>query len=240
MSGFFSLFGFFATGYGVLLTMALTASLLAIWDWRMMLPVIVIVQLAVGTLLVTFHDVAPRWMLVQLVVMIFCCAMLGLSVVQMRSTTLLRRRNNLMMHLLLAPLLVAAWWLLKIDIPIDGLNGVLRQLFVWLAAVAIVQMSIGSDPMSVGVGLLIWCIPLQALAVRFTPIPTLMAMIGLMELMIALACAYLVLTDRNPALAPPKQPLVLVRDRNRPSAPSAPAPIPVTRPRPAGDKTQAQ
>lgn len=201
-----------------------------------MLAVIVLVQLAIGALMVRFQQIEPSWMGVQLVVIIFCCVMLALSVLEMQSTTLLRRRSNLGLHLLLIPLLICAWWLLKIDLPIEGLNPVLRQLLMWLALIALVQMSVGSDPMSVGVGLLIWCIPLQALAVRFAPIPTLLAMIGVMELVIALACAYLVLTDRNPSLAPPKQPLMLLRDRNRSAAQSGPAPIPVTRPRSAGEK----
>ncbi|MFN8444624.1 MAG: hypothetical protein U0175_27815 [Caldilineaceae bacterium] len=236
MGGFFSLFGFLGTGYGVLFTMALTLSLLAIWEWRVMLAVIVLVQLAIGTLMIRFQGTEPRWMGVQLVVMIFCCAMLALSVLDMQSTTLLRRRSNLGLHLLLIPLLICAWWLLKIDLPLEGLNPVLRQLLMWLALIALVQMSVGSDPMSVGVGLLIWCIPLQALAVRFAPIPALLAMIGVMELVIALACAYLVLTDRNPALSPPRQPLMLLRDRNRAATQSGPAPIPVTRPRSASEK----
>jgi hypothetical protein len=239
MNSFFSWFTIFTTGYGVLLTMALTLSLLVIWDWRLMLAVVIVLQLAVGTLMVTFHNVEPRWMFIQWIVLLFSCATLALSVMQMRSTTLLRRRNNLVMHLLLAPLLIAAWWLLQIDLPLPELNSAARQLFLWLAVVALVQLSIGDDPTSIGVGLLIWCIPLHALAALFTPIPSLLALIGLLELLIGLVCAYLVIADRNPALTPPKQALMVVRDRNRGIKQEATQqPIPVTRGRKQAAETQ--
>lgn len=234
MSGFFSLFSFFATGYGVIFTMALVLSLLVIWDWRLMLTVVLIVQLAVGTLMVAFHHVDTRWMVVQLLMMLISCATLAISVMQMHSTTLLRRRNNLMMHLLLAPLLITAWWLLQVDLPLPELNSAVRQLFLWLAVAALIELSIGNDPMSIGVGLLIWCIPMHALATLFTPIPSLLALIGLLELLIGFSCAYLVIADRNPALLPAKQALVFVRDRNRSTQPSATQqPIPVNRGRTA-------
>lgn len=227
MSGIFSLFSFFATGYGVLFTMALVLALLVAWEWRVMLVIVVILQLAVGTLMVRFHNANPNWMLVQLIAMLISCASLSISVLQMRSTTLVRRRTNLVLHLLLAPLLVAGWWLLQVDLPLPELNPALRQLFLWLAVVALVELSISNDPMSIGVGLLIWCIPLHALAVLFTPIPTLLALIGLLELLLGLACAYLIIADRNPALSPPKQALMLLRNRNaQPSPNQQPIPVP--------------
>ena len=227
MSGIFSLFSFFATGYGVLFTMALVLALLVAWEWRVMLVIVVILQLAVGTLMVRFHSANPNWMLVQLIAMLISCASLSISVLQMRSTTLVRRRTNLELHLLFAPLLVAGWWLLQVDLPLPELNPALRQLFLWLAVVALVELSIGNDPMSIGVGLLIWCIPLHALAVLFTPIPTLLALIGLLELLLGLACAYLIIADRNPALSPPKQALMLLRNRNaQPSPNQQPIPVP--------------
>lgn len=229
MSSFFSLFTFFSTGYGVLLTMILTLSLLVIWDWRLMLGMIVVVQLAVSTLMIQFHQIDPTWMALQLLIQIFCALMLAISIIQMSTTSSLRRRNNLVMHLLLALLLVVTWWLLQIDLPLPMLNAAIRHLFLWLAVVALILLSIGNDPISLGSGLLIWCIPLHGLAVLFVPIPSLLALVGLMTLLIGLACSYLVLTDRNPALSPPKQALMRLRPRD-PSSGGAgiQQPIPVT------------
>lgn len=241
MSSFFSLFNFFSTGYGVLLTMALVLALLVVWEWRLMLSVIVIVQLAVGTLMITFHSVDPRLMFAQLSVLLISCVTLAISVAQMRSTTLVRRRNNLVMHLLLAPLLVAAWWLLQVDLPLPELNSAVRHLFLWLAVVALVELSIGNDPMSIGVGLLIWCIPTYALAALYTPIPVVLALIGALELLIGLTCSYLVIVDRNPALSPPKQALMHLRDRSRSAQQSInQQPIPVPKNRTARPASQPE
>ncbi len=213
MTTFFSLLSFFATGYGVLITMILAGAMLVLWDWRLMLGTLLVVQLSVATQMVVFHQVAERWMIVQSAVMLLSCSMLAISAQQMRTTALLRRRNNMGIQLLIAPLLVGAWWLLQIDLSLPMLNPALRQLFLWLAVVALALLSLGNEPLSVGVGLLLWCVPLQAIAVLFVPIPVVIALLGLMELILGLACAYLLVTDRNPALTPQKTTALTLRSR---------------------------
>jgi len=55
----------------------------------------------------------------------------------------------------------------------------------------------GDDPFFTGVALLLWCIPVQAIVEILLPIPQLFILIDIIEIVVALACSYLMLTART-------------------------------------------
>jgi hypothetical protein len=197
---FWAAFQFFSTGYGVLFTMVIAGWMLTVWDWPFTLPALILIQLSAATLLITFHAIPQQWMFVQLGLIIISSLLLAFSAGEARFTAPLRHRNTLGLQLIVSAILVTAWWMLDIDIALPVLNSALRHLFVWLAVVALVMLGMANDPMSVGIAILLWCIPIHGIAVLFTPIPVILALFGLMELALSFACAYLIVVDRNLSL----------------------------------------
>jgi hypothetical protein len=59
----------------------------------------------------------------------------------------------------------------------------------------------GNSPFFTAVALLLWCIPVQSVAATVVAIPSLIAVIGILELLVALACSYLILTEEHPVTA---------------------------------------
>jgi hypothetical protein len=77
-------------------------------------------------------------------------------------------------------------------------------MLAWLALTAALFLALGENPLYVGVGLLLWCVVVQAVVGPLLGIPSLAAIIGIVELLLALACSYLVLVDEAPATRAPQ------------------------------------
>jgi hypothetical protein len=63
----------------------------------------------------------------------------------------------------------------------------------------LILMGLSDDPLFTGVAMLLWCVPAQAVVWVLLGIPALIALIGIAELAVALACSYLVLSAQQPA-----------------------------------------
>jgi hypothetical protein len=117
------------------------------------------------------------------------------------------------------------------NLPVVGTD--VAELFVWLALCALLMLGLGDNPLFTATGLLLWCVPAQALISIILAIPALSALIGIVELLVALACSYLVLVELLPVAATrsvltdiifPEQDAVLRMDDESPGA-AGPRPI---------------
>jgi hypothetical protein len=103
------------------------------------------------------------------------------------------------------------------------------RLVVWLALIGVLMMGLGDSPFFTGMGLILWLTLVQVGADVLLSIPALIAMIGMLELALALACSYLILVERVPdAIAAPvmtditfpdESPLPLPRREDMPDTP---------------------
>lgn len=200
----FDLFAFFATPVGLSATALLAAALVLVWEWRLVLLGLVVMQIAVATVVVERHGMPAQWALVQIAVVGLGAIILALSQNRAPTGPSLRQSGTWALRLLVIALayyglrsISAAWVLPELD-------GPTTQMLAWLALTAALFLALGENPLYVGVGLLLWCTVVQAVAGPLLGIPALAAIIGIVELLLALACSYLILVDEAPEThAPP-------------------------------------
>ena len=61
---------------------------------------------------------------------------------------------------------------------------------------ALIILSFSDNPLFTGIGLLLWILLAQTVIQALLPYPTLVAVLGLLQLLLALTCGYLALADR--------------------------------------------
>lgn len=194
----FGLLSFFATPAGMTATALLAAGLVIVWEWRLALIGLVALQIAVATVVVQRHDMPAQWALVQVAVVGLGCIILALSQNRVLSSRSLRQSGTWVLRLLVVGLayyglrLVGANWVLP------QLDAETTKMLAWLALTAALILAFGENPLYVGVGLLLWCVVVQAVIGPLLGIPALVAIIGIVELLLALACSYLILAEEAP------------------------------------------
>ncbi|MBX3010147.1 MAG: hypothetical protein KF832_01525 [Caldilineaceae bacterium] len=191
-------FDFFASGFGILLIGAIAISMLLVWDWRLFLAGVWIIQLGVSVVVTRLYNVNLEWMQVQMLVMTLCIAMLFLSAQQVRFALPYQRPGSWLVRALAVTLLLICWRLLPMALDLPIVTPAMDQLFFWLGICALIMLGLGDAPLSTGVALLLWLIPVQAFIQLLLPEFRLFVLIGMVQLLSTLACSYLILTARLP------------------------------------------
>lgn len=168
-----------------------------LWDWRVALPGILIVQLGTSALVGTVYGLPAPWPAVHLGVQVLACLILLLSIlqtshVQVRNTGEFSSRLFRLLVLGIAALLV---WAASEGIELPLLEDATKVLFIWFAAVALITLGVTESALFGGVGLLLWLIPVQALLSILFPLPAVIVLLGILQILVALACSFLLLAE---------------------------------------------
>ena len=201
MDRLFSAFGFFATGMGVLTTIAIAVLIILIWDWRAALIGLFVVQFSVATFGVLVHDVPAQWGATHVLIMLLNALILALSMTQIGSSRSLRQAGNWLFRLMGVSVIFMGWRLANIQVALPEFPPNQVTYLIALVLCALIMLSLGDSPFFTGVALLLWMIPVQLLIEVLLPVPTLIAFLGGLQLLLALTCGYLILADRVPRAA---------------------------------------
>lgn len=214
-------FTFFASGLGILTIGAVAVLMLFFWEWRSFLVGLCIIQLGVAVLVTHVHQVELKWAQVQILVITLSAAILLLSARQIRFALPYQRPGSWLIRLMAVTLLFICWRLFDVDLALPATAPPLAQLFLWLAVCALIMLGLSDAPLSTAVALLLWFIPVQAFIQILLPEFRLFVLIGIVELLSALACSYLMLAARLPSTVTATRPTDMT------------FPLPTTSPRPA-------
>ena len=199
LTSLFLKLNFFATGLGLLLTGAIAMSIILFWNWRWALVSLLVVQTGVAVLVMQVHGAAQDWAALQIGVMALCLLMLALSAQQIQATFALQRPGSWVLRGLTLLLLLASWRVFNLKLTLPLISPQIMPLFLWLGLCTLILLSLGDEPFFTGVALLLWCIPVQAMVEILLPMPQLFITINIIEIVMAFACSYLMLTARAPS-----------------------------------------
>lgn len=204
MSGLLSILTFFSTGFGLMVVGAIAAAMILFWEWRLALAGLFVVQVGVATVAVQVEQIPGEWAGVMTAVTALTCLILALSAHQVPQPVSLRQSGTFLLRATVLVVIFLGWQALRDGIRIPELAPQVTALFVWLGLCVLVMLALSDNPLFYAVALLLWCVPVQAVVGVLLGIPALIALIGMLELAIALACSYLVLAEQLPvAEAPP-------------------------------------
>ena len=184
-----------AADTNIVIASFVAAMLIILWDWRVTLIGLVVIQLSVASIAVAVQNLPPQWAIAQTLIIILCSLTLALSAIQSTSSRTMHQSGNWLLRLLLMILFYTSWNLLEIDIVLPVISPEISSLFVWLSACALLTLSLTDNPLYTGAALLLWCIPMQVIVITLLPIPGLVVLFGLVELLLALSCSYLILSE---------------------------------------------
>jgi hypothetical protein len=193
-----SAFDFFVSNSGLWITGLVAAAMILFWEWRATLVGLVFVQVNLAILAVHLQGVPTEWAVTQTLVVMLACLILALSAQQTLSSASFHQSGTWLLRLMALILLTASWRLLGVNIVLPGLAPSTLQLLTWLALCALILWGLGDNPFFMGVGLLLWSILVQTVVMSLLAIPALVAGIGIVELLLALACSYLILIEQAP------------------------------------------
>jgi hypothetical protein len=181
---------------GIAITGVLLATAIILWDWRLTLVVLFAVQTVVGAAVFYLHQTPVQWVLIQTAVMGLACAILAMSAARsIYSSPSARQAGSTSLRVMAVLLVYSAWRLLDIKLAFPGIDSNVAQLFGWLAICALLLLGLGTNPLFWGVALLLWIIPVQAFAATVLEIPSLVALVGILQILVALACSYLIVAE---------------------------------------------
>lgn len=174
---------------------ALALILVILWDWRLFLPGLALIQYAVGQVLIHRYGVPNQWLAVYFWVMVLAGVILALSPIQWLRQPQPDRSGNVVFRGLVLALLGVVVYTLQPEVPLPMLDAATARLFLWLVACAIFSLALTDSALFTGIGLLFWLIPLQSLMAVSLPLPSLIALIGILDVLIALVCSYLMMAE---------------------------------------------
>lgn len=186
---------------GIITTCAIAAAMVLFWNWRLSLLGLILVQFGATAVALNTQRVDSNVMLVQICVMILCGLILALSMYQAPQSPSIRQSGNWFLRLLALLLLYFALRLSEFDfvLPLPDLDPSealrLTIFFAWLCICALLTLSFSDNPLFTGIALLLWCVPAHLLAAILTPVSGIVVLIGIIELLLALACSYLILME---------------------------------------------
>ena len=202
MASLLSSFEFFASGAGIIITCAISAAMVLLWDWRFSLIGLVIVQFGVAAVALQTGLIEARLMIVQVCIVALCALILALSSAQTTKSPTIYQPGNWMMRLLTLILVYTALRLFdfnfSLPFPVEIEAGdALRMtvFFVWISICALLTLGLSDNPLFTGIALLLWSVPAHVFATLLTPESGVSVLIGIMELLLALGCSYLILTE---------------------------------------------
>lgn len=203
---------------------------LVFWDWRAMLLGLLFVQFAVGRIMGAVYGLPSPWPEVHFAVLFLACLILLLSILQTENVRVNHagQFSSFLFRLLILGMAALLVWRVGGNISLPLLNEATKLLFLWLLVLAVLTLGLTETVLFAGAALLLWLVPLQALLSVLFPVPAFIILLGVLALLVALVCSYLLLAEDD-ALASALQPADLERDI-----------LPTVRPQPsiaAGAKT---
>ena len=196
MDSLFGLLSFFGGTIGPAIVGAATALMIVAWDWRVALFGLFCVQVGVVSAAVAMGQLPAEWAGVMVVVMGLACLILALSAQRMTRTTTLYQSGTWQLRGLLVVLVYVGWVLAEVNLPLPLVAPSLADLFVWLTLCVLVMLGLSDNPLFGAVALLMWLIPVQVVAAVIVNSPALVALIGMLTLLLALAGSYLMLVEQ--------------------------------------------
>jgi hypothetical protein len=170
--------------------------MIILWDWRIALLGLFCVQLGVASAAVALGQLPSDWAGVMLVVMSLACLILAISAQKMTRTTTLYQAGTWQLRGLVLVLIFVAWLWADITVPLPLVAPRLTNLFVWLTLCVLVILGLSDNPLFATVSLLLWLIPVQVIVAVLVNSPAMVALIGMLALLLALAGSYLVLVEQ--------------------------------------------
>ena len=197
LNSLFSSFGFFVSGAGVLITATLAALIVLLWQWQLSVVALFIVQMSISVISVALYGISPLWAAVQISIVALCCLILMFSVQQAYNSQQLNPAGNWFLRFMALLIIFIGWQFWDIRPPFPKLGPQITDLFIWIGLCSMMLFCLSDTPLLTSVALLMWCIPIHTFLAILLPIPTLVVMIGLLELLIALSTGYLILNNRT-------------------------------------------
>lgn len=226
-----------ATGSGILFLAALAASIVLIWEWRWALVGSALLLLGVSSVTATLHGIPALITANQWLSIVVGILLLGLSA-RFHPTGIVTRANaNWLLRALALSFLLSAWWVVDPGVRAPLFSQVETDLLIWVALCGILLLSLTASPFFMGIGFLLLLAPLQSIAPVLMPGAGLSIFVGIAQILIALACAYLTLMQSAPVanqhrVTAPLNTPVAVQPSAAPTQTTQPSPRPVFR-RPA-------
>ena len=196
MDSIFGLLGFFGGEIGPILIGTATALMIVFWEWRVALFGLFSVQTGTVAAAVALGQLPAEWAGVMVVVMGLACLILALSAQRMTRTTTLYQAGTWQLRGLLLVLVYVGWVLAEVNLPLPVVNPALADLFMWLTLCVLVMLGLSDNPLFGSVALLMLLIPVQIITAVIVNSPALVALIGMLSLLLALAGSYLVLVEQ--------------------------------------------
>lgn len=195
MNGSFDLLNFAGGTLGPMIGVV-TALMIVIWEWRIALLGLFIVQIGVVSAASSIGQLPADWAGVMIVITALACLILALSAQRMTRTATLYQSGTWQLRALLLGLVYVGWVLAEVRLPLPAVDPELADLFVWLMLCMLVMLGLSDNPLFSTIALLIWLIPVQVTAAVIVNSPALVALIGTLSLLLALAGSYLILVEQ--------------------------------------------
>jgi hypothetical protein len=186
----------FASGIGILVLAALGAAIVILWDWRLALAGVVVLTLGLTSILVYLHGLPGPLALGQVMAVALSALILGGAKLARSSTVPLRHASNLPLRLLALLFVLGGWWFIDPGYTFPLFSQAETDFLLWMLICGLAMASFTTSPFFVGIALLLWSMPVFAVAAILLPGSGLSVLVGIVDLLLALACAYLVLTEQ--------------------------------------------
>jgi len=139
------------------------------------------------------------WPAVHLGVLVFACLILLLSVLQTRTVQVDQTGefSSILFRTLVLGIAALLVWRASGSIPLPLLDDSTKHLMIWFAVLALVTLGLAETALFGGIALLLWLIPVQSFFSSLFPSPAVIVPLGILEILVALSCSYLLLVDDN-------------------------------------------
>lgn len=180
--------------------LGLTAGLLVVlWDWRFALPCLLLVKLGVCAMLGEVYLVPAPWPSVHFGVLLLSQVILLLSILQTDNVLVDQRGefSSFVFRSLVLGLAALMVWAAGETVELPAFQNLTLLLLLWLAVLAILTLGLAESALFGAMAISLWLIPMHALAAVIFPVPVLMTLLGVFEIVAALACSYLLLAEEE-------------------------------------------
>ncbi len=173
----------------------LAAIIILAWDWRVSLPALLLIQVGLDQLMIVRYGMAPAWALIHIFVLGLSGVILGLSMLQIETSGGAPHLTNWFFRAVLLSLLGIGLAFLDVQVRLPMLEESASLLVIWLLLCGVLILALTDRPLHATFGLLLWFIPVQSVAPVILPLPPLVAVLGSAQLLVVLACSYLVVAE---------------------------------------------
>ncbi len=188
-----------ATGPGILLLAALAGSIILFWDWRLAVGGVVALQVGTVAMLTYLHDASGILMAGQMLAILLAAIMLGGSNYVRGAVASPRQGSNWLIRLIALFFVTIAWWFVDPGFTFPSFSQPETDLFVWVALCGLLMLCLGDHPLFVATALFMWLTASYAVATVLLPGSGIPVLLGMVTLLVALACSYLLLAEPGDA-----------------------------------------